>query len=106
MTKVRYNIGNEKGLVNHFMHIFNSKLYVKNINQLDTLINTMKVFVEDTSVEFDIRKCRITKMKKRKYKHSEGIKLPKNEHIKEIYIAKGFKHLGVQNKYVVLDQAM
>lgn len=41
-----------------------------------------------------------------KYKHKEGIKLSKKEDIKEIYIAREFKYLGVLKTYEVLDLAM
>lgn len=41
-----------------------------------------------------------------KQKHKEGIKLSKKEDIKEIYIAREFKYLGVLKTYEVLDLEM
>ena len=55
----------------------------------------MRIFSEDIQMKFGIKKCAILVMKRGKYVHSEGIKLPDDEQIKEVEIDKGYKYLGI-----------
>ena len=65
------------------------KLFGKTEKQLDTLINSVRVFSSDISMEFAIEKCGVLVMKKGKYAKINGIKLPNEEEFKEIDLEKG-----------------
>ena len=82
------------------------KLYGKNENQLNTLVNTVRIFSNDISMEFGISKCGILIMKKGKYKNSDGIKLPDQQQIQEVDVTKGYKYLGVLEAYGIKDKLM
>ena len=54
---------NRKGLINHLLFMDALKLYGKNKKQVDTLVNTVRIFSKDIGVEFGISKCAVLIMK-------------------------------------------
>ena len=42
--KIGYDLGNRKGLINHLLFMDDLKLYGKNEKQVDTLVNTVRIF--------------------------------------------------------------
>ena len=52
LGKVGYNLGNRKGLINHLLLMDDLKLYGKNEKQVDTLVNTVRIFSKDIGMEF------------------------------------------------------
>ena len=52
------------------------KVYGKNENQVDTLVQTVRVVSSDIGMEFEISKCAILVMKKGKIVSCEGVTLP------------------------------
>ena len=80
----------------------NLKLFAKNKDQIDSLVNTVRIFSEDIKMEFRLSKCGILIMKRGKVVKSEGIRMPDGkmmENIEEgeyIYLgileADGVKH--------------
>ena len=82
------------------------KLFGKTEGQLETLINSVRVFSSDINMEFGIEKCGILVMKKGKYAKSDGIKLPNENEIQEIDLEKGYKYLGVLEADVIKDKDM
>ena len=85
-AKAGYDLGGNKGRVNHLLFMDDFKLYGKNERQLDTLVNSVRIFSEDIQMQFGINKCAILIMKRGKYVHSEGNKLPHDQKIKEVEI--------------------
>ena len=75
-VKAGCDLGRNKGRVNHILFMDDLKLYGKNEGQLDTLVNSVMILSEDIQMRFGINKCAILVMKRGKYVHSEGIKLP------------------------------
>ena len=71
------------------------KLYAKDEKQLDSLVNTVKIFSLDIGMEFGIDKCGILVMKRGRYKKNERIKLRNDLEIKEINVDNGYKYLGI-----------
>ena len=43
--KVGYDLGNRKGLINHLIFMNDLKLNGKNEKQVDTLVNTVRIFI-------------------------------------------------------------
>ena len=59
-------IHNEKEhnpLINHLLFMDDLKLYGSNKNQLDSLIQTVRIFSEDIHMKFGLDKCAILEMK-------------------------------------------
>ena len=52
LGKVGSNLGNRKGLINHLLLMDDLKLYGKNEKQVDTLVNTVRIFSKDIGMEF------------------------------------------------------
>ena len=69
--KVGYDLGNRKGLINHLLFMDDLKLYGKNEKQVDTLVNTVRVFSKDIGMKFQISKCAVLIMKRGKHAHAK-----------------------------------
>ena len=59
--------------INHLMYADDIKPFVKNENQLETLIQTVKIYNQDIGMEFEIEKCALLIMRSRKHHMMEGI---------------------------------
>ena len=99
-----YDLGKQQGKIYHFMD--DLKLFDKTEGQLETLINSVRVFSSDICMEFGIEKCRMLVKIKGKYAKSDGIKLPNEKKIQEIDLKKGYKYLGVLEAEVIKDKYM
>ena len=49
------------------------KLFAKNKDEIDSLVNTVRIFSEDIKIEFGLPKCGVLIMKRKKVVKSEGI---------------------------------
>ena len=52
------------------------KLCSKTVQELDCLVQTVRIFSSDVGMQFGISKCAILEMKRGKVLDSEGIELP------------------------------
>ena len=84
----------DKVRINHLLFMDDLKLYGKNENQIDTLVNTVRVFSDDIRMEFGISKCAILIMKRGKIVKCDGIVMPGNEIMKGLE-EEGYKYLGI-----------
>ena len=64
--KVGYDLGGGNGMVNHLLFMDDLKLYGKNENQVDSLIQSVRIVSEDMRMEFGISKCATLIMKRGK----------------------------------------
>ena len=71
------------------------KLYAENEKELDSLVQTVKVFSKDIGMDFGIEKCSMLVIKRGKKTTSDGIKLPDNIVIKSLKEGEGYKYLGL-----------
>ncbi|XP_068250300.1 uncharacterized protein [Palaemon carinicauda] len=100
MTKVLqkmddgYQLKKRGNRINHLMFMDGIKLYGKNIKEIDTLIQTVRVVSGDIRMEFGIEKCASVNIQKGKITGTEGIKLPDGSNIKHID-GTGYKCLGI-----------
>ena len=101
-TKTFYELRKGGKKINHLLFMDNLKLFAKNEDQIDSLVNTVRIFSEDIKMEFRLSKCGVLIMKRGKVVKSEGIRMPDGkmmENIEEgeyIYLgileADGVKH--------------
>ena len=49
------------------------KLYGKSLEELDSLVQTVRIYSKDIGMEFGIEKCAMIEMKRGKMIYSEGI---------------------------------
>jgi hypothetical protein len=72
------------------------KLYGKSSNELESLLNTVRIFSTDISMEFGLEKCTTLTIHKGKATHTEGLTLSNNNTIKGLSLEESYKYLGVQ----------
>ena len=94
-VKCGYSLGRGRATVNHLLFMDDLKVYGKNINQVDTLVNTVKIFSQDIGMQFGIKKCAVLIMKRGKVVESNGILLPDEQQIKSLRKDEGYKYLGI-----------
>ena len=71
------------------------KLYGKDKNQLDSLVQTVQIFSSDIGMTFYIEKCAMVEMKRGKLIDSDGLDLPEGQKIKSLQDEEAYKYLGV-----------
>ena len=60
------------------------KLFAKSKNQIDSLVENVHIFSEDSGMRFGIKKCGVHIMEKRKVIRTDGIRLPDVIHMKDV----------------------
>ena len=94
-VKAGYDLASRKGLLNHLLFMNDLKLYGKNEKQVDTLINTVRVFSSDIAMEFGISKCAVLVMTSGKVSKCEGIRMPDAQVIRGLEEGDRYKYLGI-----------
>ena len=56
-VKAGYQLGDIEGKVNQLLFMDYLKFYGQNEKQIDTLVNTVRIFSEDIGIEFMINEC-------------------------------------------------
>ena len=62
--------------VNHLLYMDNLKIYACSDKEMESLVNTVRVFSEDISMEFGLEKCAKVSINKGKLVATENLKLP------------------------------
>ena len=70
------------------------KLFAKNEDQIDSLVNTVRIFLEDIKMKYGLPKCEMLIMKRGKLVKNEGISMPDGKMIRNIE-EDGYKYLGI-----------
>ena len=105
-VKDGYDLGGNKGKVNHLLFMDDLKVYGKNENQVDNLVNTVRIFSKDIGMEFGITKCAMLTMKRGKKSKSEGIELPDGQLIKNLEDEDAYKYLGILEADTIKNKEM
>ena len=61
------------------MYMDDIKLFAKNERELETLIQTARIYSQDIGMEYGIEKCAMSVMKNGKRHMADGIELPNQE---------------------------
>ena len=93
--KAGNDLAKRKGSLNHLLFMDDLKLFGKNEKQVDTLVNTVRIFSNDIGMEFGISKCAVLIMKRGKLCTCEGIVLPDKQVIRGLEEDDGYKYLGI-----------
>ena len=81
--------------VNHLMYMDDIKLFAKIGRELETLIQTVRLYSQDIGMEFGIEKCVMLVMKSAKRHMTEGIKLPNQEKIRTLREKGTYEYEGI-----------
>ena len=102
-----YKLSKEEGKINHLMFVDDLKLYGKNVKEINSLLQTVRVFSSDIGMDFGIKKCAAMIMKRGKLVWSEGIKLPDGRKIRSIGEEDdGYKYLGMLEVDDIMPEVM
>ena len=101
-----YNFPRTKDKINHLRYMDDLKLFAKEEVGLDALIQTVRVFSSNISMEFGIEKCAVVIVKRGKLSNSNGIKLPNDNFIKALNAEEGYKYLGVLESDAIMKNSM
>ena len=80
--------------VNHILFMDDVKLYALKSDQIDSLVQIVRVCTENLGMKCGNTKCIILVLKKEKISCSKGISLGKYEIIREVG-TDGYKYLGI-----------
>ena len=80
--------------INHLMLMDDIKLFGRGTKEIDTLVQTVRIFSGDIRMEFGIEKCARVNIQRGKVTRTEGIQLPDGYNIKDIDET-GYKYLGI-----------
>ena len=94
-TKHGYEFAKNGEKINHLLYMDDLKLYAKNEKELDSLMQTVRVFSKDIGMDFGIEKSSMLIMKRGKKAKSDEITLPDNIVIKSLKEGEGYKYLGI-----------
>ena len=76
------------------MYMDDIKLFAKNEKELETLIQTVRIYSQDIKMEFGIEKCAMLVMKSDKRHMTEGVELPNQEKLRTLGEKKNLQILG------------
>ena len=82
------------------------KLFARNETELETLIQTIRIYSQDIEIEFGIEKCAMLIMKSRKRQIMERKELPNQEGIRTLREKENYKYLGILNSDTIKQVEM
>ena len=91
--------------LNHLLFMDDLKLYAKSERELDSLIQTVRIFSDDVGMVFGLDKCAVLVLKRGKMVRTEGIELPDGKRMREVNLD-GYKYLGVLQLDSIMNREM
>ena len=93
-TKHGYQFSTNGQRINHLLYMDDPKLYSRTEKELNSLVETVRIFSKDINMEFGIQKCAMLVLKRGKSVETEGIQLQDNKFIRSLEYAENYKYLG------------
>ena len=94
-TGLGYQTSKQAQRISHLLYMDDLKLYGKTSAELQSLLNTVRVYSEDIGMEFGLDKCATLEMHRGKHVASQGIAMPQGASIKALGIEESYKYLGI-----------
>ena len=83
-TNIFYEARRKGKRINHLLFMDDLKLFAKNVDQIDSLVNTVRIFSEDIKMEFGLSKRGVLITKRGKVVESECLCMPDGAMMKNI----------------------
>ena len=96
MAAPEYEFSSSKVKINHLLYMDHLKLYGKTQKDLESLIQTVRIYSSDIEMELGLEKCASLVMKRGKIAKSDGITLPDDRTIRNLKEDESYKYLVVQ----------
>ena len=77
------------------MYIDDIELFAKNEKELETLIHTVRIYSQDTGMDFGREKCAMLVMKSGKRHLTDGMELPNQDQIRTLAENETYQYLGI-----------
>ena len=77
------------------MYMDGIKLFAKKLEELETLIHTIRIYSQDIGMEIGIEKCALLVMKSGKRHLTDGIELTNHDKIRTFAENETYKYLGI-----------
>ena len=81
--------------INHLLFTDDLKLFAKNENEIDSLVQTVRIISDDIGMNIGLEKCAAMTIKMGKRVHSDGIALPDGTQLRALGEEEMYKYLGV-----------
>ena len=81
------------------------KLFGKNEGEIESLVNTVRIFSDDIRMEFGLKKCGVILMKRGKLVEFDGTVLPNDKAMQSVD-EDGYKYLGILELDDIMHQEM
>ena len=82
-------------MISYLLYMDDLKLYGKSSRELESLLNTVRIFSTDISMEFGIKKYATLTMHKGKASHTEELTFSNNNTIKGLSLEESYEYVGV-----------
>ena len=82
------------GVISHLLYLDDLKLYAKSVEDMATLVNTVRIFPTDIEMSFGFDKCATLSVIRGNVVGCDGIDLPTG-HIRSLSVGSPYKYLGV-----------
>ena len=92
--KAGYKLAKEMMPINHLLFMDDLMLYGASKDQLDSLVQVVRIFSQDIKILFGLDKNAVLEMRRGRQIDSSGIELPDGQHIGEIE-EEDYKYLGI-----------
>ena len=72
-TNIFHEVRKKGEKINHLLFMDDLKLFAKNVDQIDSLVNIVRISSEHIKMEFGLSKCAVLIMKRGKVVESDGL---------------------------------
>ena len=100
-----YSFGLGGRVINHLLFMDDLKLYGKTEQEVEALVELVRMYSNDSGMEFGIDKCGVLVVERGIKVRSEGIVLPSGEVMKEVE-EEGYRYLGVLEGAEIMNREM
>ena len=90
-----YKLDKAQEKINRLIYMDDIKLFAKNEKELETRKQAVRIYTQDTEMEFAIEKCAILIMKSGKRHMTEGVELPNRDKIRTFGEKEIDKYMGI-----------
>ena len=106
LNRAGYGYNIQKISINHLFCRDDLKLFLKDDNNLEGLLKTVKKFSDDIGMSFGLHKCTKATFKRAKLTRTTSVVLDRNTVIKDLEQEEGYKYLGVDESNAIQHAAM
>ena len=92
--------------INHLLHLDDLKLFAKTEDDVESLINTVRIVSDDTGMQFGLSKCAVIALKRGKTISSRNIRMPDGEEFRSLGEDGSYKYLGVLETDTIKHEEM